>query len=154
LASYFFDSSALVKLYHAEAGSLAVEKLLVEPGREIFISRLSEVELHSAIGGKLRVGTITAEQAEVLGERFDGDLADGEFRLAGVSSSHFGTARKLIRRFAASHGLRTLDALQLAVALDLHRGGVIDYLVSSDKILCRVAALEGLSVIDPEAGAV
>lgn len=154
MASYFFDSSALVKLYHAEAGSLAVEKLLVEPGREIFISRLSEVELHSAIGGKLRVGTITAEQAEVLADRFDGDLTDGEFRLAAVTSRHFEAARELIRRFAATHGLRTLDALQLAVALDLRRGGGIEHLVTADKVLCKVAAVEGLSVIDPEAGAV
>lgn len=39
--------------------------------------------------------------------------------------------------------------MQLSVALDLHRHGVVSDLVASDKHLCHAAALEGLIVINP-----
>lgn len=42
------------------------------------------------------------------------------------------------------------DALQLAVALDLRRKKVIDRVVSADKDLLAVAAVEGLNTFDPE----
>jgi predicted nucleic acid-binding protein len=151
LPRYYFDSSALAKLYHAEAGSTVVESLLLEPGREIYISRLSVVELNSVVALRVRARVITSEQAEVLRDRFDGDLADGDFELVVVTSDHFAEAERLIRTFGASHGLRTLDALQLAVALSLRRGGFIEHLVAADKVLCKVATAEGLAVIDPEA---
>ena len=38
MARYFFDSSALAKLYQPEAGSASVEALLNEPGRSILVS--------------------------------------------------------------------------------------------------------------------
>jgi predicted nucleic acid-binding protein len=47
------------------------------------------------------------------------------------------------------HTLRTLDALQLSVALDLYRRGVVSQLVTSDRALSEVAALEGLPVVNP-----
>jgi len=56
----------------------------------------------------------------------------------------------LIERHGSGYGLRTLDSLQLAVALNLYRGGAMDHLVTADKVLCKVAAAEGVSVIDPE----
>jgi len=46
--------------------------------------------------------------------------------------------------------LRTLDSLQLAVALSLHRSDAAESLVAADKILCKVAVLEGVPVTDPE----
>jgi hypothetical protein len=42
------------------------------------------------------------------------------------------------------------NALHLAVALSLHRGGAIEVLVAADRVLCTVAAVEGISVTDPE----
>jgi hypothetical protein len=56
----------------------------------------------------------------------------------------------LIERHGASHGLRTLDSLQLAVAPSLHRGGAVENLVAADKVVCNVAAVEGMPVIDLE----
>jgi len=44
-----------------------------------------------------------------------------------------------------------LDALQLAVALDLSGLGLLDYFVVADKVLGEVATLEGLAVLDPAA---
>jgi hypothetical protein len=46
--------------------------------------------------------------------------------------------------------LRSLDALQLASAIKLKRLGRLDYFVAADRVLCEVAALEGLAVINPD----
>jgi len=59
-------------------------------------------------------------------------------------------AERLLRQHGATRRLRTLDALQLAVALDLHKKSAIDRIVSADKDLLVVADLEGLRVFDPE----
>jgi len=45
--------------------------------------------------------------------------------------------------------LRTLDALQLAVALDLKAQGLLDFFVCADEILCQVAEKEGITVVNP-----
>jgi hypothetical protein len=44
MARYFFDTSALVKNYHAEAGTDAVDRLIGGAGAEILIARLTLVE--------------------------------------------------------------------------------------------------------------
>ena len=48
--------------------------------------------------------------------------------------------------------MRTLDAIQLAVALDLRSKGVLDIFVVADKILAELAMLDGLPVLNPEVG--
>ncbi len=44
---------------------------------------------------------------------------------------------------------RTLDALQLAVALDLSRRGMTEYFVCADTRLCETAEEEGLVIVNP-----
>jgi hypothetical protein len=63
---------------------------------------------------------------------------------------HFKDVERLIRQHGLAQRLRTLDALQLAVALDLQGRGMVDLLVSSDQHLLGVASAEGISVFDPE----
>lgn len=59
-------------------------------------------------------------------------------------------AESLIERYAFDLRLRALDALQLAVALELRNRKLIDHFVAADAIPCEVAALERLPVINPE----
>jgi uncharacterized protein with PIN domain len=54
VAAYFFDTSALAKIYHHEAGSHRVEEMVRNPGHRILISRLAVVEMHSVFGVKVR----------------------------------------------------------------------------------------------------
>jgi hypothetical protein len=63
---------------------------------------------------------------------------------------HFQDADRLLRKHSFSHNLNTLDALQLAVAIDHFRRGRLDQLVVSDRVLLTVAQLEGLTVFDAE----
>jgi hypothetical protein len=57
--NYFFDSSALIKLYHPELGSERVAGMFGSADRRIVISRLAGVELHSALALKTRTGHLT-----------------------------------------------------------------------------------------------
>lgn len=54
--------------------------------------------------------------------------------------------------YGPTHGLRTLDSLHLAAAMDLKAAKLINSMVVADKILAQVTILEGLLAIDPEAG--
>jgi predicted nucleic acid-binding protein len=67
-----------------------------------------------------------------------------------VNEVHFQSARKLLVQYGAVEVLRTLDALQLAVALDLRQIGHIAVLVAADQRLYRVATLAGCSAVNPE----
>jgi hypothetical protein len=60
----------------------------------------------------------------------------------------------LIRRLAAAHDLRTLDALQPAVALDLHTQGLVSQFLSTDYSLCALAATGACPLIGDSAFAV
>jgi predicted nucleic acid-binding protein len=150
MAGRFLDSSAVAKFYHPELGSGAVEQIVQDPAASILISRLSVVEIQSVFAGKIRSGVISAGDAADLRRRFFEDVASGLFRIVALSSEHYEIAGQLIEAYGATHGLRTLDSLQLAVALSLSRAGAVEDFVVADKILNKVAAIEGLSVTDPE----
>jgi predicted nucleic acid-binding protein len=59
-------------------------------------------------------------------------------------------AEQFIARHGYKYRLRTLDALQLAVAVEFLSEGLLDKFVVADKVLAEVAVLEGLSVLNPE----
>jgi len=67
-----------------------------------------------------------------------------------VTDFNYRQAEQLIDRHGRQCRLRALDALQLAVALDLLEQHVIEQFVAADQVLCHVAAREGLSVTNPE----
>jgi predicted nucleic acid-binding protein len=150
MAAHFLDSSAVAKLYHAEVGSAVVEELVLSATATVLVSRLSVVEVQSAFAGKVRAGVISAGDAADFRRRFLQDIASGVFGVVALTGDHYDQAGELIERYGGSHGLRTLDSLQLAVALDLYHAGAVENLVAADKVVCKVAAIEGMPVVDPE----
>ena len=125
---YFLDTSAVAKLYRTEAGSEVVDRIFSEPGSQQVISRLTIVEIESVFALKMRTGEID-HQAVLIARR---------------------GARQLLIKYGATEALRTLDALQLSIALGLKRAGLATVFVGADQKLCRVAALEGFAVANPE----
>jgi predicted nucleic acid-binding protein len=150
LAGYFFDSSALVKLYHPEAGTPAVDQIINAEGNLVRVSRLTVAELTSAFAIKVRTQSINREDADVFLCQFRADIASGKLEIFSIGDTEFSRAELLVERYAFSSRLRALDALQLAVALELRDQKLVDYFVGADAILCEVARIEGLSVINPE----
>jgi predicted nucleic acid-binding protein len=146
----FLDTSALVKHYHPELGSAELDQLWNDPRNVLVASRLSGVEIISAFAGKGRTGTITASDFDTLTRRFAADIVSKRLTTVRLLVLHLKEADRLLRQYALSLQLRTLDALQLAVALDLKKRGIVNEFVCSDKNLLGVAASEGLAVLNPE----
>ena len=150
MAGYFFDSSALVKLYHPEAGTPAVDQIVNAVGNFVRVSRLTVAELTSAFAIKVRTQSIIREDAEFFLRQFRRDIANGKLEVFSIGESTFTATELLVERYAFASRLRALDALQLAVALELRNQKLVDHFVAADKILCEVATLEAFSVINPE----
>ena len=74
MASYFLDSSAVVKLYQPEAGSEEVNRIVSEPGSVRFMSRLALVEVQQALCRRLRVQDISESELADLRRGFYEDL--------------------------------------------------------------------------------
>jgi predicted nucleic acid-binding protein len=148
MAHYFIDTSALVKYYHAEDGTREVTRLLEELDARHHISRLSLVETVSAFASKCRMRHIDEREFDALRRRFYHDIGQGRFRMLPITAAGYQDATQLIARHVQSR-LRTLDALQLAVALRLAHRGMIDHFVCADQLLCEAAMAEGLMVINP-----
>jgi hypothetical protein len=146
----FVDSSALAKHYHVEPGSAQVDHMWADFGRKLFISRVGVVEAVSVFAGKVRGGILSPSAFTVLRKRFLSDVGQGRPKLVRMLVQHFKDAERLIREHGLARRLRTLDALQLAVALDLQGRGMVDLVVSSDQHLLGVARSEGIPVFDPE----
>jgi len=133
---YFFDSSALAKLYHPEAGSDRVEAMLRESDRRILISRVTAVEMHSVFARRVRMGNLSPGDAAVLRNRFLSDVAAATLTVLAVADHHYAGAERLLVQHGNARRVRTLDALQLAVALDVHGRASLDAVVAADTALC------------------
>src|SRR5438034_3976760 len=99
-----------------------MDRFLEQTGSRSLISRLSIVEFESVLAMKIRTGEIDQTALQIARRRFRADLARQRLIVAPpVHEGHFQSARKLLVQYGVVEGLRTLDALQLAIALDLHR---------------------------------
>ncbi|MCB1055112.1 MAG: type II toxin-antitoxin system VapC family toxin [Acidobacteria bacterium] len=140
----FFDASALVKRYIAEEHSATVEQWF--SSGTAFSSRLSEVEIASALARRCRDGDITAkERDQILGRLYD-DLERALY-VVELQPAVLQAAVVLIKR----HPLRSGDAIQLASALSLRRAGAaspVEFAVFDGK-LSTAAQAEGLEVLAP-----
>lgn len=149
MATYFLDTSALVKRYHTESGTTRVDDLFDASGSHRIISRLGLVETISALTLKVRTGEITLSQFTLVRQRLLADVAQRLVLVGRVLARHYQGAEPLLVRHAPTKRLRTLDAMQLAIALDLASKRRTEHFVCADRSLCEIAAAEGLSCIDP-----
>src|SRR5687768_16576577 len=123
-AYYFLDTSALNKRYVLEIGSQAVESLVnPDAGNRIFIAPITPIELTSALERHARERTIshtTLKETILLMKRH----IRREYVVLPFDQIFITRSMELL----GQHQLRTLDAIQLAFALDvqeqLMKGGL------------------------------
>lgn len=144
----FVDTSALVKRYHAEVGSARVDDLFARPDNHCVVSRLSMVEIHSVVARRIRLREILPSAADAIAAGFLADVRDRRLRVASVTRNHFRSAAKLLRMHGAQRSIRTLDALQLAVPLDLKQLQLVSVFVVADRQLAALARAEQFSLLD------
>ncbi len=150
MADRFFDTSAAAKHYRIEAGTAKVDAFLTEAGSRHFLSALSVVELHSILARLVRTGQITAADFHLARGRFLADIAARLWQILPITTVHFQRAAQLLIQHGLTHSLRTLDAIQLSMALSLNVTDPLDAFVCADAGLCQVAIADGLPVVNPE----
>jgi predicted nucleic acid-binding protein len=135
---FFLDASALAKRYVSESGTERV-RALFRRHAQIAVSRLSEVEVSSALVRRMKLGdlepeTVDAHLASLLEDLSACDVI--EIRKPVVTR-----ARELVY----GHALRAYDAVQLASALRIKTGAAVAFLCA-DGDLADAAEAERLRV--------
>ena len=141
----YLDTSALVKFFHVEEGTRNVYDLVENSENEIFISELAKIEFYCALYRRFRNKEIEKENLERALEGFEAQIND--FQVERLGRAVIREAEKLIKSSAPYHGLRTLDALQLATYSLISEKDW--YFVSTDKPLNDIATEKGFNVINP-----
>ncbi len=139
----FLDTSSLIKLYHFEIGTLELDVFFEENSiTEICLSELTKIEYDSAIWKKVRVGDLNKTESEALISSFRADY--GKYTFINLNTKTVEKSQKLIATYGME-GLRTLDSLQLASALIEQTE--IDFFISSDKLLNKLAEKENFKIM-------
>lgn len=133
VAEAYLDTSALIKLYVAEAFSTEVEQF-VAAADGIVISRLSMLEWHCAMARRLRTGQITKDYMNLARTEFTRNLAEGYFRIVLYDDPLLSDA---LRVLDSTHPipLRTLDTIHLTAA----RNAGLARIATADDVMRRAA---------------
>ena len=145
----YFDTSALCRHYHTEPGSDIVDRVLAEVGATHIVSWLTVLETQSAFALKVRTGEITEQLLTGLRARLRADVIQRKLLVVRVLRRHYNRADKLLQTYGPTIRLRTLDALHLAIALDLKSQGRVQNLITADNAMITVGTNEGLAIINP-----
>ena len=148
MALLYLDTSALVKLYITERGSERMEELALSDANDSLATcAITQVEFHSAVDRRLRLGDLDEYETERAVERFTDHFKDSFF-LYPVDNRILDLACVLVHR----RSLRAYDAVQLAACLLLRRLSTRETItfISADRNLLTAAQAEGLAVLNPE----
>ncbi len=127
----FLDTSSLIKLYHREAGSYIVDNIFQQNTiTEIFLSELTKIEFVSAFWKKARTQEITVIKAGQLITVFEKDFK--KYTFIPINTHIISNAQVFITKYA-QQGLRTLDCIQLSIAVSLIND--VNLFVTSDKLM-------------------
>ncbi|MCU7244960.1 MAG: type II toxin-antitoxin system VapC family toxin [Microcystis aeruginosa WS75] len=150
MALYFLDSSALVKRYISETGSVWVLGLFAAAfNNEIFIAAIAKVEIVAAITRRSRTGSISVTDATAIVHQLRKDSLK-DYQVIEITESIINSGMVL----AETYGLRGYDAIQLAAGravniLCLASGLPPITFVSADNELNVAVISEGLPMENP-----
>ncbi len=150
MATYYLDSSALVKRYVQEIGSSWLTGLFdAALGNEVFIAAVTPVEILAAISRRARGSTMIPADATAARSLFRAELLT-DYQVVELTKGVLNRAMDL----AETHGLRGYDAVQLAAALETNALAAASGLpplmfICADGELNTVAQIEGLRVDNP-----
>lgn len=133
---HYIDTSVLVAYYFPEPLSERVESFLTTCSQPA-ISRLTEVEICSALARRIRLGELAKIDADRLTAAFLLHIEESMYTLLSLTDDHYRLAREWMASWNTT--LKTLDALHLALAAS---GGLT--MVTADQQLARSA--EALAV--------
>jgi predicted nucleic acid-binding protein len=136
----YFDTSALLKKYINEKGSVNVDTLLVS-AKIVSVSILCKIEAVSAFKRLSAEKEISQSDYEFLCRELETDLA--YFSVMDIDSHIVQNSLSVIDKYQ----LKSLDSIQLGTAITI--GQDIDYFVACDNKLLRACQREGFKTINP-----
>lgn len=146
---YFLDTSALAKRYLTESGSTRIRRLLQGKADVFYQTFIAPIEFASALYRRLRAGELTGGEVTILLRSYVAH-SHQDYLLVPYSDALMTRAATLVARQA----LRTLDAVQLASALELRDRLPLEELplcfMAADDRLLNAAREEQLQAINPE----
>ena len=129
----YLDTSALIKLYVAEAFSAEVERLVADVDG-LVISRLCMLEWHCAMARRVRTGQITDDYLNLARTEFTRHLAEGYFRMVPFDDTQLIDALRILDS-TRPVPLRTLDAIHLTAA----RNAGVARIATADRVMADAA---------------
>ena len=137
----YLDTSAAVPLFVAERSSDVIDRWISTCEEPVVSSDWIVTEFASALSVKERSGTLGTRDAKAAWRNFELFCRSG-LRLAPVSRRAFEEAAKMVREPA--HGLRSSDALHLAVALEIGAKSIatLDATMSTNATRLKLNAVE------------
>ena len=137
----YADTSALAKWYLNEPFSEEFEAFVRKrPGASI--STLTLLEMRCLLARRRRAGELDRDTEDRVFSALQADVASGHLELRPIADGHVSMAVLLLSRLPR-HALRTLDAIHIAVALDLQA----EELASADRVQADAAEALGLHVV-------
>lgn len=154
MATFYMDTSAVVKYYHTEAGSSWIQEhidaqdKLGQPSHSVFIGEIAIAEAAAAFAILARTQQIEIELRDSMFRDFNRDTVS-RYQTVQPTRARIESAAELTQQYP----LKGYDAIQLACALDLQNTlrefEVQLIFVTSDKQLVQAAQAEGLQVENP-----
>ena len=145
----FFDTSALIKRYTEEIGTDIVDRAFDHPDTSRVITDIAIIEFHSAFARRMRMGQCDADEFEGARSELAADITAGHLHVERLTDADKSEASYLIEQYGPSQGLRTLDAMQLAVMKRLGAEN-LRTVYCADRALIAILEEEGFTVVNPE----
>ena len=134
------DTSLLLPLYLIDSHTTqALQRLALRP--VVLISPFHRAELTNAIYQQVFRGEISAAEARIAASNFERDCENGIFQSVELPERLFVDCVHIAERRVATLGVRTLDTLHVAAALELRA----DRFWTFDQRQARLAEAEGLA---------
>jgi predicted nucleic acid-binding protein len=140
--SVYVDSSFVVSLYLTDVHSPEARRLSKD-APPLPLTPLHLAEWAHALGHHQVSGTITAQAAQEVHGQFVADEAHHLWRATPLPETAFELCTDLARRFASKLGMRTLDTLHVACALELKA----ERFWTFDQQQSRLAKTTGMNIL-------
>ncbi|MEK7400133.1 MAG: type II toxin-antitoxin system VapC family toxin [Candidatus Poribacteria bacterium] len=143
----FFDTSALIKLFHDEIGTENITEIVNDPQNKMWISELTVIEFINFTYRFYSESRINDKELSDLICEFDKEC--DRFNIVSLNEAVIKEARELLTKLGKSIPLRSLDALQLASYNLVYEDNKDWAFVTSDIRLIQIFQITGGKVINP-----
>jgi predicted nucleic acid-binding protein len=114
----YADTSLFVSHYLEDAHSLEADRRIAQRP-VVFLTPFHRAELANAVFRQVFRGSISTSEAQLAMKSFEQDCAVGVWAKVGLPEMAFEACADLARRLVGKLGVRTLDTLHVACALEL-----------------------------------